>query len=163
MIDEGERHPLRLIKRLEAHESRFKLGWNGEATDDHVYCEDLAENTALLRCGTPAFRIAALRGNHMSVPLHTSACLHNFIIDFIGRHSPFNAIVELGCGYGRTIFELWYGGAPSAIPFFGGELTATEFIWQRSWRSWKTASARSFSALTISSPTCVFCRDMKKS
>jgi hypothetical protein len=35
-----------------------------------------------------------------------------------------DCIVELGCGYGRNLVELFFNGGPK-IPYFGGELTET--------------------------------------
>ncbi len=121
MIDEGERHPYRLIKRLEAQERRNRL----VRTDDSEFAwvPRVPEGEALLPCGTPVFRKRSLRGDFVTVSYHATANLHNVIIDYIAETGPYDAVVELGCGYGRNIFEMWYQGVPARMRYYGGEYT----------------------------------------
>lgn len=46
-----------------------------------------------------------------------------YIASFIDNCGPFDAIIELGCGYGKNLIEIYYGGGPRDIPYIGGELT----------------------------------------
>ena len=121
MIEEGERHPYRLIKRLEAQERRKRL----QRTDagGFAWAPRALEGEALLPCGTPAFRKCSLRGDFVTVSYHTTPNLHNVIVDYIAETGPYDAVVELGCGYGRNIFEMWYQGAPARMRYYGGEYT----------------------------------------
>lgn len=121
LIAEGETHPFRLIKRLETFERRNIVKRDGE--DRFAYEKNSFGDDELGPSGLPAFRIAALRGRHVVLSFHANACLSGFIIDFIEETGPYDVIVELGCGYGRNIFEIWYGGAPVDAHYFGGEYT----------------------------------------
>lgn len=59
----------------------------------------------------------------MVVPFHATDNLHNFIIDYIAETGPYDCILELGCGYGRNLLEIFFNGGPRDTPYFGGELT----------------------------------------
>jgi len=119
MIDGGEANAYRLIKRLQAHERKFELRLDG----DGVRYRRLYDSHANSPCQLPPFRQTSIRGQEMYVPYHATDNLHNFIIDYMSNMEPFDCIVELGCGYGRNVFEIFYCGGPVDIPYFGGELT----------------------------------------
>lgn len=73
--------------------------------------------------GVPLWRGTSLQGKKLLAPFHARDCLHDFVVDYIDETGPYDCILELGCGYGRALFEIFYGGGPSSIPYFGGELT----------------------------------------
>lgn len=119
MMAEGERHPYRLIKRLETLERRhFLVRKDGEFRWDRRFT-----GGELLPCGTAPSQPFSLRGESLFLPYHTTANLHRVILDFIDETGPYDCIIELGCGFGRNIFELWYEGGPADIPYYGGEYT----------------------------------------
>ena len=45
------------------------------------------------------------------------------LIDIIDETGPYDSIVELGCGYGRNLIEIFYKGGPTDVRYFGGEFT----------------------------------------
>jgi SAM-dependent methyltransferase len=73
--------------------------------------------------GVPFLRASSFRGNHALIPFHATDNLADFIVDYIDEKGPFDAIIELGCGYGRNLFNIFYGGGPQDTRYYGGELT----------------------------------------
>jgi hypothetical protein len=122
-IRAGESNAYRIIKKLEAHERKFILS----DTDRGLKWLPLGypEHIKALPGGVPAFRISSIRGKAITVPFHATDNLHDYIVDYIDQTGPYDCIVELGCGYGRRLFEIFYSGGPRDIPYFGGELTAS--------------------------------------
>jgi len=122
LIAGGETNPYRVIKLLEAHQRKFRVAGGGDGGvkwQKQPWPKQLGETPA----GTPAFRMTSFRGNVMLAPFHATDNLHNFIVDYIAETGPYDAIIELGCGYGRNLFEIFFNGGPRDVPYFGGELT----------------------------------------
>ncbi|HTZ80200.1 MAG TPA: hypothetical protein VMC10_19985 [Stellaceae bacterium] len=123
LIADGETNPYRIIKLLERQERQFRIikGAEGVTWEKLPWPKELSQTPA----GTPAFRIASFRGENLVVPFYASDNLHKFIVDYIAETGPYDGIVELGCGYGRNLFEIFFNGGPREVPYFGGELTAS--------------------------------------
>ncbi|HUN49307.1 MAG TPA: hypothetical protein VMU85_22425 [Stellaceae bacterium] len=121
LIAVGETSPYRVIKQLEAHQRKFSVV--ARSTDSRWEKQTWPTQLGTTPAGTPAFRLTSLRGNVMLVPYHARDNLHNFIIDYLAETGPYDAVIELGCGYGQNLFEIFYNGGPSQVPYFGGELT----------------------------------------
>ena len=121
--DRGITHPLSLIRHIYSMEKRNILSCGtGEAT----YIKRAFTGYEMAPDGYPCFRISSLRGEYIHVPYHIiTTQLVDFLFYYIENNGPFDAIVELGCGYGRNIFELYYNGAPRNIDYYGGELTSS--------------------------------------
>jgi SAM-dependent methyltransferase len=122
-IRDGESDPYRIIKLLEAHERRYQFDYtNGVPKDERRTWSELFGSTP---AGVPMWRGTSLLGQKLLAPFHARDCLHDFVIDYINETGPYDCILELGCGYGRGLFEIFYSGGPSNVPYFGGELTAS--------------------------------------
>jgi SAM-dependent methyltransferase len=121
MIREGETNPYRIIKRLQAHERKYEL----ESKDGQILFERraFAPEQGMTPAGTPVVRRSSFRGKGLVVPFHAATPVCDFIIDFIEQTGPYDAIIELGCGYGRNLFEIFYRGGPADSQYCGGELT----------------------------------------
>jgi hypothetical protein len=104
MIDAGETNPYRILKRLEAHERKFEVK---RTSPEETNYRRLHENHANGPGGLPPFRKTTIRGQVIEVNFHASGNLQNFIIDYIAKAGPYDAIIELGCGYGRNLFEIF--------------------------------------------------------
>ncbi len=121
LIAAGERNIPRLLRRFEALERKYRVkpGEAGLEFQRTVWPKQFEIGPA----GVPLLRLSSFRGNALLVPYHTSDHPANFIVDYIDEHGPFDAIIELGCGYGRNLFDIFYGGGPQDVPYYGGELT----------------------------------------
>ena len=121
---ESGANALQAIKELEKKERGYTLGVNDttgevlymkkEISDDEPHIKDT--NIALYskRC---------FNGNIIILPKHTSYNFRTLLIDLIDATGPYDAIIELGCGYGRNLFEIFYGGGPREAKYIGGEFT----------------------------------------
>ena len=115
---------LQAIKELEKKERGYTLGVNDttgevlymkkEISDDEPHIKDT--NIAL-------YSKRGFNGNIIILPKHTSYNFRTLLIDLIDATGPYDAIIELGCGYGRNLFEIFYGGGPREAKYIGGEFT----------------------------------------
>ncbi len=125
--------PYQAIKLLEKKERKYALH---RLKDDACHWEPMYanDNEAMKNpSGTPLARQTSCQGNYLTVPFHVSMPYHNMLADIIDERGPFDSVTELGCGYGRNIFELFYGGLAD-MRYLGGEYTesgvnlANEFV-----------------------------------
>ena len=115
---------LQAIKELEKKERGYTLGVNDttgevlymkkEISDDEPHIKDT--NIAL-------YSKRGFNGNIIILPKHTSYDFTTLLIDLIDATGPYDAIIELGCGYGGNLFEIFYGGGPRDAKYIGGEFT----------------------------------------
>ena len=121
---ESGANALQAIKVLEKKERGYTLGVNDttgevlymkkEIGDDEPHIKDT--NIAL-------YSKRGFNGNIIILPKHTSYNFRILLIDLIDATGPYDAIIELGCGYGRNLFEIFYGGGPREAKYIGGEFT----------------------------------------
>ena len=121
---ESGANALQAIKELEKKERGYTLGVNDttgevlymkkEIGDDEPHIKDT--NIAL-------YSKRGFNGNIIILPKHTSYNFTTLLIDLIDATGPYDAIIELGCGYGRNLFEIFYGGGPREAKYIGGEFT----------------------------------------
>lgn len=123
LIAAGERNIPRLLRRFDAFERKHRV----KAGDDGPRFERTAwpKEQEIGPAGVPLLRASSFRGGHTLVPFHAADNVVNFLVDYIDEKGPFDAIVELGCGYGRNLFDIFYGGGPQDARYVGGELTAS--------------------------------------
>jgi hypothetical protein len=131
MIADGEKSGFRAIKRLEAFERKnVFLQQNAFSADGEIKFtgkvdrgNSYSESKDALPCGTPAFKKSSLRGHELFIPYHAKTEYLDFLVDFIDARGPFDAIVELGCGFAHNLIGLYHHGGPPGIPYLGGEMT----------------------------------------
>lgn len=121
---ESGANALQAIKELEKKERGYTLGVNDttgevlymkkEISDDEPHIKDT--NIAL-------YSKRGFNGNIIILPKHISYDFITLLIDLIEATGPYDAIIELGCGYGRNLFEIFYGGGPRDAKYIGGEFT----------------------------------------
>jgi SAM-dependent methyltransferase len=121
LIAAGERNIPRLLRRFDAFERKHRVTGedNGLRFERTVWPKEQEVGPA----GVPLLRASSFRGNHALIPFHATDNLADFIVDYIDEKGPFDAIIELGCGYGRNLFNIFYGGGPQDARYYGGELT----------------------------------------
>ncbi len=122
MIADGERNIARLLRRFDAYERKHSVR---VVENDRIefHRTEWPKEQELGPAGVPLLRASSFRGNHALIPFHAGDNLANFIVDYIDEKGPFDAIVELGCGYGCNLFNVFYGGGPQDARYYGGELT----------------------------------------
>lgn len=144
LVDGGEDNGFRIIKMLERHEEKFHLSAEsvlGEARDEITgdvvkqmqiltgraeWLPVLPENnTDYLPTGAPPTTENSFLGSKISVPAYADlkSIVAHWIIEFL--HDDDKAIVELGCGYGRNLFNIHYLGGPRDLPYYAAEYTGS--------------------------------------
>jgi SAM-dependent methyltransferase len=121
MIAAGESNIPRLLRRLDAFERKHRVKVDGDGP--HFERTAWPKEQEMGPAGVPLLRASSFRGNHALVPFHAADNLADFIVDYIDEKGPFDAVIELGCGYGRNLFNIFYGGGPQDAHYCGGELT----------------------------------------
>ena len=121
---ESGANALQAIKELEKKERGYTLIVNNttgevlymkkEISDDEPHIKDT--NIAL-------YSKRGFNGNIIILPKHTSYDFTTLLIDLIDATGPYDAIIELGCGYGGNLFKIFYGGGPREAKYIGGEFT----------------------------------------
>jgi hypothetical protein len=119
LIVQGEDDPVRLIRLLKQMERKYFLGFDDERK---VFGWKKINYDAPLPSGTDATYESSFKGEFINIPFYTEASYTNFILDFLQETGDIDCIVELGCGYGHNLFEIYFGGGPRK-PYYGGELT----------------------------------------
>ena len=72
----------------------------------------------------PHYGITSLNGMTILVPFYTKTNFIDFIIDALS-FDEYDSVVELGCGYGRNLFKIFYNGGGVNLRYFGGEFTSS--------------------------------------
>ena len=83
----------------------------------------LPDTNVLRFVDIPVARLTTRQGAELIVPFHSSFNFFDMLIDIIDETGPYDSIVELGCGYGRNLIEIFYRGGPTDVRYFGGEFT----------------------------------------
>ena len=120
-IAEGETDPMRVLGRYYSSERLNPVVFKDDGTPMQAPKKlHNPFNFDKLPTGAPAFRTIGLRNEHIIVPFYSSFV--QFLLDFISDKS-FDAIIELGSGFGQNLIELFYMGGPRDIPYYAGEVT----------------------------------------
>ena len=122
-IAEGETNPMRILGRYHSGERIEPVVFKDDGTPMPAPAKlHNPFNFDELPTGAPAFRTIGLRNEHVIVPFYSSFV--QFLLDFT-RNQTFDAIIELGSGFGQNLIELFYHGGPRNIPYYGGEVTTS--------------------------------------
>lgn len=121
---ESGANALQAIKELEKKERGYTLGVN-DTTGEVLYMKkEISEDEPHIKDTNIAlYSKRGFNGNIIILPKHTSYNFTTLLIDLIDATGPYDAIIELGCGYGRNLFEIFYGGGPREAKYIGGEFT----------------------------------------
>lgn len=121
---ESGANALQAIKELEKKERGYTLGVN-DTTGEVLYMKkEISEDEPHIKDTNIAlYSKRGFNGNIIILPKHTSYNFRTLLIDLIDATGPYDAIIELGCGYGRNLFEIFYGGGPREAKYIGGEFT----------------------------------------
>ena len=115
---------LQAIKELEKKERGYTLGVN-DTTGEVLYMKkEISEDEPHIKDTNIAlYSKRGFNGNIIILPKHTSYDFTTLLIDLIDATGPYDAIIELGCGYGGNLFKIFYGGGPREAKYIGGEFT----------------------------------------
>lgn len=125
IIAQGETHPLRIISKYQSFEKKYNVKEeDGQASFHKIdykqvqYTQefDTAPNDL------PEFRVSALQDGLCVIPFTFTPGFLDYINSYLEK-SEWDAVIELGCGYGQNLFGLYYTGGPKKAHYYGGEYT----------------------------------------
>ena len=120
LIEAGETDPQRVIASMERWEMHYSPGTDGVRWQ---WDKNAGNESGQLPSGVPASRDSVFNGQRLVVSAYTFANLTYFLADLFDASGPFDAVIELGCGFGRNLFRLRAAGLPRGVRYFGGELS----------------------------------------
>jgi SAM-dependent methyltransferase len=74
--------------------------------------------------GNRMLRPSSLRGAFAWIPAYAEFRVDTLLADIAESHGPFDVIAELGCGYGRNLFDLYDAHPDRHVRYVGGEYMA---------------------------------------
>ena len=126
LLKTGQYNTLQIIKML-AKKERFYIlinAYGNKIGEKELEWKPIKfEETSRHFTGVPVMKTNSLLGNYRYVPFYTEYRIDKYLVDMIDATGPYDAIVELGCGYGRNLFEIFYNGGPADVCYYGGEYT----------------------------------------
>lgn len=121
---ENGANALQAIKELEKKERRFILMKDNTTGEVSYYQRTLGDDIVCIKdTNIELFAKKVFLGNVIILPYHSGFRFTDLLVDLIDATGPYDAIIELGCGYGRNLFEIFYGGGPRDAKYLGGEFT----------------------------------------
>lgn len=111
------------IKELEKIERIYSLEQdeNGEIS---LKKREIENGNSLSFADVSVLKASSMNGKFLPIPQHANFSFADFLIDvFEGSGGDYECIIELGCGYGRNLFEIFYRGGRRDLAYFGGEFT----------------------------------------
>ncbi|MBQ9221583.1 MAG: hypothetical protein SPK83_06420 [Succinivibrio dextrinosolvens] len=135
LLNTGKYNTMQIISMLEKKQRFFQLAIIRSKNNDENNADNQNADVRWLPIrfdakkehrmfnGVPMIKHVGLLGNLVSVPFYTQCRIDQLLIDLIDTTGPYDAVIELGCGYGRNLFNIFYGGGPTDICYFGGEYT----------------------------------------
>jgi len=121
-LDEGM-NSYQAVNMLSKMERMNVLGMDNNSGEMIWYKKETFENNVLNFAQVPIIRISSRLDKEIIVPFHSSFAVADMLIDIFDKTGPYDSITELGCGYGRNLFEIFYKGGATNVPYYGGEFT----------------------------------------
>lgn len=142
LFESGERHPLRIIGQLNTFEKFNEfISRDGKTdyynyqkkdikpfsnvTDVHSSNSIEIKETIRMPTGLPIQEVSDFLDGHIAIPHYYTQGIVDFLRDYL-QDKQFDAIIELGAGFGGNLFKLYYNGGPK-VPYYAGEFTESGF------------------------------------
>ena len=98
------------IKALEKRERLYGLCMDNIKGDILWERNSNEQGDLLSFAEIPVLRTTVMNDKDIIVPYYSSFNFYDLLIDIFDETGPYDSIVELGCGYGRNLFEIFYRG-----------------------------------------------------
>ncbi|MCR8695705.1 MULTISPECIES: hypothetical protein [Campylobacter] len=119
-ISGGGYNALQVISELEKRERHYTLAVNDNG--DYEWRKKESQSEKFNFVDIPYYGVTSLNGMTILVPYYTKTSFIDFIIDALS-FDEYDSVIELGCGYGRNLFKIFYNGGGINLRYFGGEFT----------------------------------------
>lgn len=123
-IAEGENKARYLLAALQRQERFFTL-WTRPGSGPTWAPRKIEPGAELWPPGNRVWRPTSLRGLFAWVPSYAEFRIDLLLADMAASHGPFDVIAELGCGYGRNLFNLIDVNPDRQVRYVGGEYMAS--------------------------------------
>ncbi|WP_069633145.1 hypothetical protein [Campylobacter pinnipediorum] len=123
LLNKGKLNTYQIIHKLSNMERLYELSMTTADESVQWNAREFKDDNKLDFANIPIATNTSAYGNLLTVPYHFSYNFSDLLIDIYDKTGPYDSIVELGCGYGRNLFEIFYRGGPVDVPYFGGEFT----------------------------------------
>ncbi len=124
IVESGETNPYRAINLFQLWEHGHQRVYDPETGNLSYTKQEFANAEFLFPTGKPILSSTFLSGQMVKLPYYTKRHIGRFILDYLEHEGlAVEAIVELGAGWGRYLFELYFGGSPSDIALVSGEVS----------------------------------------
>jgi len=120
LVAQGESNPCRIIQAINKLHRTNEVVSSVEG-QTIMRQKSFSKEVELFPTGVPIYAISSLRGEKCILPSYVRLDMNDFLVDLLYREE-FDCVVELGCGFGRNLFEIVYRFGPKGIPYFGGEI-----------------------------------------
>lgn len=111
-----------MIGELEKKERYYHLAINDDG--NYEWQRKKSESEKFNFADISHNKITSLNGLNILVPFYTNTSIIDMIIDALS-FDEYDSVVELGCGYGRNLFKIFYNGGGVNLRYFGGEFTSS--------------------------------------
>ena len=123
IVDAGETNPYRAINLFQSWEHSQVRQYDPETGSLSYTKQDFAHAETLFPTGKPILSSTFLGGQLIKLPYYTKKQIGRFILDYLEHEDLLvDAIAELGAGWGRYLFDLYFAGCPSDIALLSGEV-----------------------------------------
>lgn len=119
-IAAGESNARYLLAALQRQE-RFYTLWTKPGAPPSWGRRQVPASAETWPSGNQMWRPSSLRGNFAWLPAYAEFRVGTLLADIAETHGPFDVIAELGCGYGRNLFDLYDAHPDRAVRYVGGE------------------------------------------
>ena len=65
----------------------------------------------------PIFKPTSMSGQICKIPFYSDFNFSNLLVDILNQ-DEYDCVIELGCGYGRNLFNIFYSGGPINANYF---------------------------------------------
>jgi len=123
-IAAGEDKARYLLAALQRQERFFTL-WTKSGAPPSWVPREIAPDSEIWPSGNRMWRASSLRGMFAWVPAYAQFRVDELLADIAESRGPFDVIAELGCGYGRNLFDLHDVNPDRHVRYVGGEYMAS--------------------------------------
>ena len=125
IVEGGETNPYRAINLFQLWEHTHQRCYEAGTGTLSYSKQEFANAESLFPTGKPILSSTFLGGKMVKLPYYTKKDVGRFILDYL-EHEGYavDAIAELGAGWGRYLFELYFNGCPSEIALLSGEVSS---------------------------------------
>jgi hypothetical protein len=116
----GVTDPYQIIQKMNLVENRYTLARDNLTQKFSFKPKEYPGETRFYPTGKPLYNYVHLGEQIFAQPTYASPV--DFLLDYLDGEK-FDAIVEVGSGYGENLIELIYRGGPKAVPYYAAEFS----------------------------------------